>query len=177
MGKTPCNRFRHLDWIDGEGLEKIRDWASRGLTDIQIYKNMGISGTTFYTWLRRFPDLAKVIKDARVNINIEIENKMIDVACGKAESEEIETILDAKTGEVLRIKKVRRKHAPNTVMLIFLAKNRMSDKYKDYAAIPHEQSDEKSKDGVNIYIPDNGRGKDDTETAKRPARKISGDKS
>ena len=42
-------------------------------------------------------------------------------------------------------------------MLIFLAKNRMRDRYKDYAPVPHESNEESARQDVQIYIPDNGR--------------------
>lgn len=42
-------------------------------------------------------------------------------------------------------------------MLIFLAKNRMRDKYRDYAPVPFEPESTDEQQNVQIYLPDNGR--------------------
>ena len=147
------------DWVEGEGLKAICEWASYGLTDKQISENMGIGRSTFYKWLKERPDLAEAIKKARIQTNIEIENSMIDLACGKKYVEEIKTVLDPKTGQVIRIEKTRKQIPPNAVMLIFLAKNRMKDKYKDYAPVPFEPENTDEHQDIKIYLPDNGRDK------------------
>ena len=150
---------KHDDWIEGEGLKTICEWARYGLTDKQIIENIGIGRTTFYKWLREYPDFAEAIKKARIQTNIEIENSMIDLACGKKFVEEIKSVLDPKTGQVIRIEKIRKQIPPNAVMLIFLAKNRMKDKYKDYAPVPFEPESTDEQQDIQIYLPDNGRDK------------------
>ncbi len=148
---------KHSDWVEGEGLETICAWARHGLTDTQIIDNIGIGRTTFYAWLREYPNFAAEIKKARIQPNIEIENAMFDLACGRAYTEDIKTLVDAKTGEVLKIEKIRKKIPPNPLMLIFLAKNRMRDKYRDYAPVPFEPESTDEQQNVQIYLPDNGR--------------------
>lgn len=103
---------KHSDWVKGEGLETICAWVRHGLTDMQIIKNIGIGRTTFYAWLREYPNFAAEIKKARIQPNIEIENAMFDLACGRAYTEDIKTLVDAKTGEVLKIEKIRKKFRP-----------------------------------------------------------------
>ena len=146
------------DWITGQGLENVCKWAKLGLTDEQLAKNMGIGRTTLYNWLKEFPDFAKAIKEARRIPNLEIENSMFELAWGRVYVEEIKTSLDPKTGEVSKIEKTRRQVPPNPTILIFLAKNRMRDKYKDYAPVQPEPDNNDEQQEVEIYIPDNGRG-------------------
>lgn len=148
---------KHSDWIEGEGLETICAWARHGLTDTQIIDNIGIGRTTFYKWLRVFPDFAAAIKKARINPNIEIENAMFDLACGKLNIEEVKSTLDPKTGKIAKIEKIRKQIPPNALMLIFLAKNRMRDKYRDYAPVPFEPESTDEQQNVQIYLPENGR--------------------
>ena len=154
-GKKGCKD----DWITGEGLETICAWARHGLTDTQIIENIGIGRTTFYKWLRIYPDFATALKKARINLNIEIENAMFDLACGKINLEEIRSTLDPKTGQIIKIEKVRKQIPPNPLMLIFLAKNRMRDKYRDYAPVPFEPESTDEQQDVQIYLPDNERDK------------------
>ena len=89
----------HDDWVTGQGLENVCKWAKLGLSDEQLAKNMGICRTTYYKWLKDFPDFAKAIKEARRIPNLEIENSMFELACDRVYVEEIKTSLDPKTGE------------------------------------------------------------------------------
>ena len=37
-------------WITEPNLKRIEAWAEKGLSDIEIAKNMGISSSTYYPW-------------------------------------------------------------------------------------------------------------------------------
>ena len=146
------------DWITGQGLENVRKWAKLGLSDEQLAKNIGVCRATYYKWLKDFPNFAKAIKEARRIPNLEIENSMFELACGRVKVEEIKTSIDPKTGEISKVEKTLRQIPPNPTILIFLAKNRMRDKYKDYTPVQPEPDNTEEKQEVEIYIPDNGRG-------------------
>ena len=153
----------YKEWIEGEGLETVCNWAKLGWTDQQIIKAMGIKERTFYLWQTKFPAFRQALKDAKRNPNIEIETSMIDLACGKAFIEEIRSVLDPKTGTIIKIEKLKKQIPPNPTMLIFLAKNRMRDRYRDYFPTDDsKQSDDSIQQDVQIYLPDNGSDKDDS---------------
>nr|DAI35743.1 MAG TPA: terminase small subunit [Caudoviricetes sp.] len=143
------------EWIEGKGVENVCMWAKLGLMDKQIAGNMGISLTTFYDWQKKFPKFADAIKNAKAIPNLELENAMFDLALGRTYVEEVKSILDPKTGTVVRIEKTKKQIQPNPTMQIFLAKNRMPDKYKDRVPVAERMDEEEQK--VEIYIPDNGR--------------------
>lgn len=143
----------YKDWIEGEGLAQICEWAKSGFTDKQIIEKMGIKERTFYSWQKKFPDFQKALKEAKTVPNLDIEASMIDLACGHAYVEETKTVTDPKTGEVIKIETVRKQIPPNATMLIFLAKNRMRDKYRDYCPINDSNGEDIQQD-VQIYMPD-----------------------
>lgn len=145
----------YREWIEGKGLENVCMWARLGLMDKQIAGNMGISPTTFYDWQKKFPAFADAIKSAKAIPNLELENAMFDLALGRTYVEEVKSILDPKTGTVVRIEKTKKQIPPNPTTQIFLAKNRMPDKYKDRVPVAERMDAEEQK--VEIYIPDNGR--------------------
>ena len=145
----------YREWIEGKGLENVCMWARLGLMDKQIAGNMGISPTTFYDWQKKFPAFADAIKSAKAIPNLELENAMFDLALGRTYVEEVKSILDPKTGVVVRIEKTKKQIPPNPTTQIFLAKNRMPDKYKDRVPVAERMDAEEQK--VEIYIPDNGR--------------------
>ena len=153
----------YQEWIEGEGLETVCKWARLGWTDQQIIKAMGIKERTFYMWQKKFPDFHEALKAAKRNPNIEIETSMIDLACGKAYVEETKSVIDPKTGEIIKIERVRKQIPPNPTMLIFLAKNRMRDRYRDYCPVnDSEQINEEVQQEVQIYLPDNRSEDDDS---------------
>lgn len=145
----------YREWVEGKGLENVCMWAKLGLMDKQIAGNMGISLTTFYDWQKKFPAFADAIKSAKAIPNLELENAMFDLALGRTYVEEVKSILDPKTGTVVRIEKTKKQIPPNPTTQIFLAKNRMPDKYKD--RVPVAERVDKEEQKVEIYIPDNGR--------------------
>ena len=115
--KTKNGAYR--DWIEGKGLELVCKWAKLGFTDQQIIERMGIKERTFYAWQKKYPTFQKALKEAKAIPNLDIETSMIDLACGRAYTEEIKSTIDPET---------RKQIPPNPTMLIFLAKNRMRDK-------------------------------------------------
>lgn len=145
------------EWVEGEGLKTVCDWVRHGLTDIQVATNIGIGKNTFRKWQREYPKFDEAIKKARIKPNLEIENAMFNLACGKTYVEEIKSVLNPESGKVIKIEKTRKQIPPSPIMLIFLAKNRMRDKYKDYAPTPTETMDTDEKTEVQVYLPDNGR--------------------
>lgn len=159
MGSTQGQKTLQKEWTQGEGLKKVCKWARHGLADKQIFANIGISATTYYKWLKDNPKFAEEIKQARIQPNIEIENSMFELACGRVYVEEIKSTIDAETGKVMRIEKTRKQVPPSPVLLIFLAKNRMKDRYKDYAPVPFEPDNADTQVEVQVYMPDNGRDK------------------
>ena len=159
--KTKNGVYR--DWIEGDGLELVCKWAKLGLTDQQIIERMGIKERTFYMWQKKYPAFQKALKEAKTIPNLDIETSMIDLACGRAYTEETKSVIDPKTGAIIKVERVRKQIPPNPTMLIFLAKNRMRDKYRDYCPIDDGSvGDESIQQDVQIYLPDNGSGKDDS---------------
>ena len=149
--------MKYKRWIEGEGLKRVLEWVKHGLTDEQVAKNMGIDRSTFHSWMKKKPEFGEAVREAKIQPNIEIENAMFNLACGKTFVEETKTIIDAKDGSIIRIEKTRKQVPPSAVLLIFLAKNRMRDRYRLYAATPNDNKESEEKTDVQIYLPDNGR--------------------
>jgi hypothetical protein len=143
----------YRDWVEGEGLDAIYKWAKFGLSDEQIAHNIGLkSPSTFYEWKKRFPKFSEAIKKGRAVSNIELENAMYDMATGKCYEETTRMILDVKTGKPIRIEKITKKLPPNPTMQIFLAKNRMPDRYKNDQSLSMNQEGESMK--TTLYLPE-----------------------
>lgn len=177
-----AGKGRYQDWIEGKGLENVCKWYKLGLMDMQVAHNIGIRPQTLSEWKRRFPSFAEAIKKAQQIPNLELENAMLELALGHSFTEETKSILDPNTRKVIRVEKTRKQIPPNATMQIFLAKNRMPDRYKDRLPVVPEQETEEGQQ-VQIYLPDNGRNEESDENAKGaqaakgPAGSISADAS
>ena len=119
----------YKNWIEGAGLEKICEWSRLGITDKQIAKNIGITTVTLYEWKKRFPEFAEAVSQAKQELKLELEKSMLDLAMGKAYVEDVKTVVDPVTGDILRVERTRRQLPPNANLQTFLAKNLMPDKY------------------------------------------------
>lgn len=116
---------RMAEWETDENLERITTWARRGLTDEEIFANIGVSRPTFYDWLKKSPNILNALKKGR-EISIEkVENALFKIACGYDVEE---NILDS-TGKIISTKT---KHIqPNLGAQIFILKNRKPQYWKD----------------------------------------------
>lgn len=55
----------YTKWLTEEGLEKVTEWSSKGLTNRQIAANIGISPTSWYEWKTRFPELVNALENGK----------------------------------------------------------------------------------------------------------------
>ena len=108
-------------WLTPEGLEKVYQWGSQGLTDEDIAFNMGLAVSTIARWKNWYPELKKAINDAKVPVNQRVESALYRRAMGY-DYEEFEhkviPIVNADglvTGEQRVLTKVITKHQPGDV--------------------------------------------------------------
>lgn len=113
------------EWLTEEGLARVESWALDGLSDKQIANNIEISQTTFYDWLKRFPEFAKAIKRGKRPVDFEVENALHKSAVGY-EYEEVQTLVESLPNGTKRQKVVKvTKHVPpNPTSIIFWLSNR-----------------------------------------------------
>lgn len=111
---------------------KVELYKKQGLSDIQISHNLGISKTTFYKYLKRYPSFLAAYKRGRVEIIEQLENAMYKAALGGFVEEVVTEIKVDNKGEVKSkyIKKTKKYLAVNVVANIFLTTNLNGAKYK-----------------------------------------------
>ena len=108
----------------------IEGWARQGLTDEQIAKNMGIKKSTFYDWLKKYPDISESLKKGKAPVDFEVENALYKRAVG-FEYEEIETVEEEVDGVFkTRVKRTQKTALPDTSAIIFWLKNRKPEQWR-----------------------------------------------
>lgn len=116
------------DWLTPEALLRLTAWARDGLTDEQIYHNMGIGKTTYYRWRVRDAAIRDALKKGKEVADIEVENALIKRALGYDCSETRKRFLP--DGGV--IEDMVTKHIPGDVTaMIYWLKNRRPDRWRD----------------------------------------------
>ena len=79
-------KAKYLEWIGEQGLERLREMAPR-LTDAEMAKEMHISPSTYYEWLKKYPEMSEAVTrartgaDARAN-NESVERSLLETALG-----------------------------------------------------------------------------------------------
>lgn len=117
-------------WLQEDNLIRVESWARMGLTNEQIAKNIGINADTFYTWLKKYPEISESIKKGKAPIDFEVENTLFKRAIGY-EYEEVETIIEEIDGKQRkRIKKIKKVALPETSAMIFWLKNRKPEQWR-----------------------------------------------
>lgn len=71
----------YKEWIQGDNLLLLQGWARDGLTDEQIAHNIGINRDTLYTWKKKYPDFADVLKRTKEVVDRQVENALFKKAC------------------------------------------------------------------------------------------------
>lgn len=121
---------KYHEWLQEDNLIRIESWARMGLTNEQIAKNIGVNADTFYTWLKKYPEISESIKKGKAPIDFEVENALFKRAIGY-EYEEIETIIEEIDGKQRkRIKKIKKVALPETSAMIFWLKNRKPKEWR-----------------------------------------------
>ena len=119
------------EWLTEDGLKQIQSWFRDGLTDIQVAKNMGISKTTLYDWMNKYPAISDAVKKGKQPVDFEVENALLKRALGY-EIEETNTFItmNSKGEKVQKVNKTKKHIAPDATAAIFWLKNRRPDKWR-----------------------------------------------
>lgn len=119
------------EWLTEDGLKKIQSWFRDGLSDVQVAKNMGISKTTFYDWMNKYPAMSDSVKKGKQPVDFEVENALLKRALGY-EIEETNTFItiNSKGEKVQKVTKTKKHISPDATAAIFWLKNRRPDKWR-----------------------------------------------
>lgn len=121
VGETMPAKIDYSYWKSDEGIGVIGQWKKNGVTNKEICEKIGINESTLYEWQKTIPSLAENLKYTREIANTTLENKAFEMAM-----------------------------AGNTMMMMFLLKNRMSDKYRDRQELSVESTKEAISEIKNL---------------------------
>lgn len=157
---------KYQEWLTEEGLIKVQGYARDGMTDTEMAEAMRISRSTLNTWLKKFPQMAAVIKAGKEVADRKVENSLFERATGKIVMlkkpiKVRKVIYDENTGkkrsEAEEIEYVDdEEYIPaDTKAIIFWLTNRKPDEWKQRVEVAN------SEEGMYGTVEIESRGKED----------------
>lgn len=117
-------------WLTDEGLDLIRGWCRRGLTNEQICHNMGCSMSTLKRWRKKYGQLDTAIKTSKDVANVFVENALFKRAIGY-DADEITSYRDKVSGEMIVTKRVQKHYAPDVRAISMWLMNRLPQLWRN----------------------------------------------
>ena len=108
--------------------------AGLGYTNLQIAKKLSISHTTYYKYVKDYPEFAEGIEKAKKVVDDKIEQKLFKRASGYSYTE---VTRERVNGKMTITKKTTKKLAPDVVAMIFWLKNRRPETWRDRREVAH----------------------------------------
>lgn len=123
---------------------QAKEYARDGMTDKGIAQKLGIGKTTFYDYLKKYPNFSESIKEGKKPVDVMVENSLLQRAIGyktkKTKTVELTTPEEIKKAEennlevkkvVLRQEVLEYEVIPDVTAQIFWLKNRLPKKWRD----------------------------------------------
>lgn len=93
-------------------IKKIEEWAKNKYSDKEIAEGLGVSSRTFSDYKKKFPELKRIIDEARRPLITEAEGSLLKLVQGFCSEEEIK-VFD-KNGILVSTTIIKKKHAPQS---------------------------------------------------------------
>jgi len=103
-------------------LVEIEAWKRDGLTDEQIFKNLGISRDTFYKYKEKYTDFSDALKKGKEVADIEVENALFKRAIGYKYKEVIKEVKEIDGKKSTYVKEVVKEMPGDVAAQIFWLK-------------------------------------------------------
>jgi len=118
---------------------QLKILAKKGFTDKEMVEVVGICEATLTVWKNKYPDFFADLKDWKAVADEKVVISLYDSACGyshpetKAQWVETDIQVDGEWKRVGRWEYAHytKHHPPNPTSIIFWAKNRMPDDWRD----------------------------------------------
>lgn len=120
----PAGRPSKYDPSNNKQVEKF---AKLGATDVEIADFLGIAQSTFYEWIKEYPELSEAIKRGKEIADSVVAEKLFKRATGYKHPD---THFAAYEGNVIATPTIKH-YPPDTTAAIFWLKNRRPKEWRD----------------------------------------------
>lgn len=165
MGMSLCKYKSH---VEGR-IPTIIAWKRKGLTNAEVFENLGVGDTAMAKYRREHPELELALKNGKSDADAQVENALFRSALGYEVTEtETVTVTDDEGTETVRTKTTINHVKGNVASMIFYLKNRLSAEWQDRKnGYNDDAGDKPLENNVHFLLPDNGM--DDGDEKKKQA--------
>lgn len=166
------SKAKYRDWTSTEGLARL-EAMSATKTDEELIREMGIASSTFYAWLKKYPEMAEALTHGRTSAMAaeaveRVEDSLFDRCIGGtrevAKAIKIKTVeYDETTGRRLRETEriemaVEQVYVPADVNAIkFFLTNRAPEKWKNRTELSADPETQESVENFLAKLGEGGR--------------------
>lgn len=93
-------------------IKKIEEWAKNKYSDKEIAERLGVSSRTFSDYKQRYPELKRILDEARRPLITEAEGSLLKLVQGFSSEDEIK-VFD-KNGILVSTTIIKKKHPPQS---------------------------------------------------------------
>lgn len=115
-----------------ERFHDIETWLKKGLSEYQIYTNLGISKTTWESYKKKYSELIDLLKKGKECQVSEVENSLFKLATGfYYYVDEAIKVKEPGGGERIEVVRLQKFKPPETGAAAFFLKNKAREDYAD----------------------------------------------
>ena len=111
-------------------LEQVEEWSSRGMTQKDMAKALGVGYTSFRNYKEEYPELQEAIDRGQISAVQEVEGALFKRAIGYEYEEETEELKNIDGKKTAFKRKVKKHQAGDTLAMMYYLNNRAPDKWK-----------------------------------------------
>lgn len=117
----------YKEWYSKENLILLEGWCRDGASDRDVCELIGISYSTLYRWISRYPEFAEAMVKGKEVVDRMVENALLKRCLGY---DYVETERIRKDGIVISEKKVKKYMPPDVTACAIWLNNRKPDEWK-----------------------------------------------
>lgn len=120
------------EWLEADGLILIESWARDGYTVEDIATRIGVTVGAFRSWMSKYEEIRKAVKDGRELVDYKVENALLKAALGYTTKETKVTthLVGGKVVESFE-ETVTKEAAPNVRAATYWLGNRLPKKWRN----------------------------------------------
>jgi transposase len=130
--QAKARRYTIKDWLKPEKLRQIEEWSTKGWTQAEISKAVGVSHSTFSGWVGKYPEIRDAYRKGAELTDDKVEQALLKRALGYDHPQEKTTVeLLPDGGRRQKVEKSTTHVPPDPTSIIFWLKNRRASEWRD----------------------------------------------
>jgi transposase-like protein len=130
--QAKARRYTIKEWLKPDKLRQIAAWSTKGMTQAEIAKTIGVADSTFKGWIGKYPEIKDAYREGAEQTDDKVEQALLRRALGydhPVEKTMVELLPDG--GRRQKVEKTTTHIPPDPTSMIFWLKNRRASEWRD----------------------------------------------